>query len=658
SQNYDYSEIVKDLIEIETMLQAKNEPLDIDFEAIIQDLDGYASLAHPKEERHSNDYHEISYRSTGLEHCMISKSDIQIINHEHQVTDLDRPESTSVNIENNVPSTEFGAIIDSSLEHPMLYPKLEQLGGGMEDISQISDQSELTTLLRMQKSMDPEENGISTEPGDRKQDCQQNQFSNDGLESDRKICSKKSSKRLEYEEHMESHNTTKSKPHEQFGKEFQSKDCLEKQPNSRVRTFWSCDVCNKAYETEEYLKMHSKTHSKNKVFTCEICAENFTRKGNLIFHLNKHTNTESVSCKLCDKIFWHKNFLKIHMLTHCDERLFKCADCGKGFNGKTNIRHHVKCHMRSFSCNVCDKKFNYNHHLKLHMITHTSKKPFSCHHCSKSFSTKMYLATHMKSHGDRMSHSVNTHEESSEVERRFPCDMCKRKFRDSLALKNHIEKVHSRNDRSQCHLCHKSYSTKSNLSTHLKVHSAEEIFPCKICKSKFPTESILLKHMRQNHHKNSLDCKICGKRCSSKSILKIHIAAHGREKVSCKICSKSFRDTDLLVKHEESHRNEDRPCICDFCGCRFFDNWSLKMHIKRHTNDKPFECDICGKKWKRKTDITKHLRSHMNERPFPCNMCPSKFQEKWKLTRHVMARHREKSKAKPIVHSRKIFSIP
>ena len=66
-------------------------------------------------------------------------------------------------------------------------------------------------------------------------------------------------------------------------------------------------------------------------------------------------------------------------------------------------------------------------------------------------------------------------------------------------------------------------------------------------------------------------------------------------------------------------------CEIESCGKGFYDNASLKRHMRTHTGETQFVCDTCPKKFKELSQLKSHIRVHTGETPLECKTCFRKF---------------------------------
>lgn len=62
--------------------------------------------------------------------------------------------------------------------------------------------------------------------------------------------------------------------------------------------------------------------------------------------------TDEFICSLCQKAFKTEQYLKMHMLIHTDDRPFQCNTCKKAFNRKDKLKRHMVIHepVKQFKC--------------------------------------------------------------------------------------------------------------------------------------------------------------------------------------------------------------------------------------------------------------------------------------------------------------------
>lgn len=187
---------------------------------------------------------------------------------------------------------------------------------------------------------------------------------------------------------------------EYCNKSYSSKSYLQKHLLKHTQKCWKCKLCSVVFETDEALKEHAKTHSKDKPFLCSECG-------------------------LC---FPRKNYLIIHMRRHNGERPYKCQYCEKGFPRSTDLKAHEKCHTgeKTHFCSVCGKGFPRPYKLSVHMRIHTGEKPYQCTHCPKAFAQCNDLKSHIRRHTGE----------------RFRCEFCDVGFIQKYNLTQHKAHAH------------------------------------------------------------------------------------------------------------------------------------------------------------------------------------------------------------------------
>lgn len=161
--------------------------------------------------------------------------------------------------------------------------------------------------------------------------------------------------------------------------------------------------------------------------------------------------------------------MQSHCLIHTGEKPFICQICGNKYTRVARLKIHQRTHViklvkqtgeKPFTCNHpdCGKTFADKVNLTTHIRTHTGERPFHCSYenCGKSFTTSGHLKDHERRHFN---------------DRPFECVVCKTKFFRKTTLKTHM-RLHTGDRPFVCNFkeCHKSFTDKGNLNSHIKKH--------------------------------------------------------------------------------------------------------------------------------------------------------------------------------------------
>lgn len=401
-----------------------------------------------------------------------------------------------------------------------------------------------------------------------------------------------------------------------------------------------CEKCEKAFWTQQQLKVHTMRHENTsdngtsiKIFNCYSCEYSTNDRGNFKRHQqSKHENlvvkneidiqssngttvydvkpniSHNIPCQFCDFETESKSLMINHVKTAHTE---VCLDV-------SNIK---SCKFCSFTTS-CRKEF------KLHRKTeHTELlKVNSCEECTYQTTSEEGFKLHKKFHG---------------VMKDCPgvkCDYCEYIYKHDPADEKGLRKC------------------KMRLNEHMNDEHAEFKLKCNQCEKTVWTQQQLKVHMMRHEHtteSGTLTCDKCGYMCKSAHRLKLHIdAVHlGVRKHLCDWCPAAFATTSALNKHILSHTDE-RNFKCQFCEKAFHSKGNLQTHIRTHTGEKPFTCDICGKSFSDQSYLGKHKRLHDTSlsgaplKDFLCELCNKGFTKKSYLQNHL-ATHQHQNDGAP-----------
>jgi KRAB domain-containing zinc finger protein len=115
------------------------------------------------------------------------------------------------------------------------------------------------------------------------------------------------------------------------------------------------------------LKMVSKDEVEKCFYSCSICNKVFTTISNRNRHMKSHnidkeqnTNiSDKFKCLICDKRMRDNYQLKLHIRTHTKEKPFQCNECQISFGRSGDLkRHKTKCDGKIKNhCTTCNQVF-------------------------------------------------------------------------------------------------------------------------------------------------------------------------------------------------------------------------------------------------------------------------------------------------------------
>ncbi|XP_060571896.1 zinc finger protein 2-like [Ruditapes philippinarum] len=158
-------------------------------------------------------------------------------------------------------------------------------------------------------------------------------------------CGKQFFRKSELLRHKQCHSIETKYVCDICGNSFNQRDTLQKHIHSiHDGITFTCNICHKVYSSKSSLNKHTLSHMENE--ECDLCHKLFKRS-----YIQEHKKLcsnpvrEKIHrCNLCNKSFFEQRYLKEHMnYTHGSQR-YSCPMCGAPFqHRKSLLEHKRKC---------------------------------------------------------------------------------------------------------------------------------------------------------------------------------------------------------------------------------------------------------------------------------------------------------------------------
>ena len=269
--------------------------------------------------------------------------------------------------------------------------------------------------------------------------------------------------------------------------------------------------------------------------------------------------------------------VEIETVESVKDENFKCNACGYACATKEHLERHTSAGC-GYICRYCERRFETSSERRRHQSDcqfnkghevkgRLTQKPSNVEELSQGEVSDESYASEI-SEGSELEGVTDDEESDPQLEKakRYMCQRCGFKGRDSWDLKTHQRTVHEGIKKFECTLC----DYKAGQQGHLRIH-----------------------------------------------IQGVH---EGVKKFECDKCSFKTAQRWELKRHEEAcmrikKREENRQFTCDTCGKRFLHNWILERHRHRvHEAEKELKCEKCDFKTNQSRLAKHHLKKHMESR--------------------------------------------
>lgn len=240
---------------------------------------------------------------------------------------------------------------------------------------------------------------------------------------------------------------------------------------------------------------------------CPFCGDVFSSPTRLVYHLNQHVDVsidDGVVC--CDLLYSEKKSFARHLqAAHVD----RVDDARKKVQGsRLSAPEDNKIKENSIENN---KQRKSKQGKKQQSPNNQKYIPVACPECGKSFSNKYNMLVHRRGHAGAAS---------------FPCDRCRRTYRNQGSLSNHKKLVHEGILNYTCSECGEAFPTRSARDVHHRLHTGDTPYKCDYCEKAYRAKNTLARHVEIHLDVRKYVCEICSKKFRKKSHLDYHAKTH------------------------------------------------------------------------------------------------------------------------------------
>lgn len=384
--------------------------------------------------------------------------------------------------------------------------------------------------------------------------------------------------------HMENESDPDYRPESDLEDDFMNGEISENEQvaeKESVKQTVECDICKKKLSTHLSLKSHVvSVHTKK----CHSCST---------------TNVE--------KEPWAEN------VKASDKREIKCTSCNETLTLHTEVGRKkstkggggmIRLADSIYMCTECNKLFLQKDSCIQHQSVHKEKKDCICDICGGTFAAIPSLRRHVKGvHGK----SGKANKEDTD----FDEDVSYNKYKKRKADRK-MKKDKAKNQNYECTECNRHYDTQLKFRKHLYVRHGFKS-ECNICHKTFTRKDSLEEHMVIRHTMLCLECLTVNTETEPWP----ENAKHNTRSLSCSKCqnvltmiNKPGPRTIKSTREGGMFRKVDGKFACMECGKMFTKKSNCEKHQPLHMKIKPHGCPYlhCTKAFTQRDLLAKHVK--------------------------------------------------
>ncbi|XP_033231779.1 GDNF-inducible zinc finger protein 1-like [Belonocnema kinseyi] len=293
---------------------------------------------------------------------------------------------------------------------------------------------------------------------------------------------------------------------------------------------------------------------------------------------------------------------------------------------------------------VCDAKKKLLTREKQTIQKSKLENKYTCKKCARTYKRKALLNRHQKF--------------ECNVIPQFGCDLCDKRFKRNVHLRQHIVRVHDKTNikalqrKYNCNKCSRSYSSSDSLTFHIRLEHAavKPQFICDICGYKTKRKPSLSRHILAQHlgfakSKYSQQSTSSSPKNSDDKSLTCMIEYEHATTLEIKEELVEGQETVAGQKRDEKYETKLHALHirqADICGAKKKLPTRKKQKVQESQIEKNYKCEKCARSYENKSRLIRHKKFECDILPkFKCDFCDKRFKLYPNLQRHIFQVHQQ-----------------